>query len=173
MSIDSLPEGYPRCSGCGVVFQSDAEITGHECPETVYIASSFNLKERVQRVYDALTDAGYGVPDVWWDESREQADLKTIDEPDHYWYQLNVVQRRAERHWRNIEEADVFVIVAPEEGTKKFNGANIELGYAIASGCACYSVGRLERSAMYEPVVQTDVVDELLRELGPPDVVVR
>lgn len=133
---------------------------------TVYLASSFSLKERVERAYQALTDAGHAVPDVWWDESREQADLKVIDLPDEEWYEHPKVQQRAERHWTTIEEADAFVIVCPPFGeTKKFNGAYAEFGYAHANGLDCYSLGTLERSAMYEPVTQTDSVEELLEEL--------
>lgn len=134
----------------------------------VYVGSSFSLKDRVQRVYETLTEAGHNVPDVWWDESREQADLKVIDVPDEEWYEHPTVQQRANRHWRWIDECDVFVIVAPENRTKKFNGANIELGFAIASGSDCYSVGRLERSAMYEPVTQLDSAEDLAAELGTP-----
>lgn len=134
----------------------------------VYLASSFNLKERVQHVYDELTDAGHKVPDVWWDESREQANLKTIDVPDEEWYQHPTVVERANRHWEWVNECDIFVVVCPYDGTKKYNGAAVELGYAIASGSDCYSVGRLERSAMYEPVTQLDDAQELLDELGRP-----
>jgi hypothetical protein len=126
----------------------------------IYIASSFDLKDRVEHVYDRLTDHGHTIPDTWWDD-----DLKVLNEPDEDWYDHPKVVRRAARHWTNIEKCDTFVIVTPSGDTKKFNGANIELGYAIACGLDCYSVGRLERSAMYEPVTQTDSVDKLLRYL--------
>lgn len=138
--------------------------------ETVYLASSFSLKDRVQRVRDALVDAGFEIADVWWDESKEQADLKVIDVPDTQWYWTSDVQQRALRHYENIQRADVFVLVCPTSGTKKYNGANVELGYAFAHGLDCYAVGRLERSAMYVgpngvPVAQCETIGKLLSEL--------
>lgn len=144
----------------------ERETVGRE----VYIGSSFSLKDRVQHVYETLTEAGHVVPDVWWDESREQADLKVLDLPDEEWYEHPKVMKRALRHWETIEQCDVFVLVAPEEGTKKFNGANLELGYAFGTGSICYSVGRLERSAMYigpdeVPVRQVESAEELLEAL--------
>lgn len=140
---------------------SGNDTTKHE----VYIGSSFSLKDRVQHVCETLTDAGHVVPDIWWDESREQADLKVIDIPDEEWYQHSTVQRRAERHWKWVDDCDIFVIVCPFEGTKKFNGAAVELGYAIATESRCFSVGKLERSAMYEPVTQLNTAEELVEEL--------
>lgn len=141
----------------------------------VYIGSSFSLKDRVQKVHDDLIENGHDVPDVWWDESREQANLKDIDVAiEEDWYRKDIVKKRAKRHFDRIEECDVFVIVAPEGGeTKKFNGANIELGYAIATGSECYSVGRLERSAMYEPVTQLGSSRELVAELDRLESVVQ
>lgn len=127
----------------------------------VYLASSFSLKDRVQRVHDTLADEAIEVTDVWWDESREHANLKDIDVPDEEWYDLDPVVQRAGRHFRNIRRADAFAIICPRDGTKKFNGANVELGYAIAENIPCFSVGRLERSAMYEPVTQLDSAREL------------
>jgi nucleoside 2-deoxyribosyltransferase len=128
---------------------------------TIYIASSFSLTDRVQRVYEALESAGHEVPDVWWNE-----DLKQIDLPDDKWYQHPDVEAIAERHWNSIEEADAYVLVCPEEEPKKYNGANVELGYAHANGLDCYSVGALERSAMYVPVNRVGSIGELLGELN-------
>lgn len=171
---DRCDPHVPTREGRSARTESDLEVrTDGGTPDTlgndacrIYLASSFSLKDRVQHVYNTLTDAGHRVPDIWWDESREQADLKVIDVPDDEWYRHPAVQKRAARHWTYIDATDVFVIVAPPEGTKKFNGANIELGYAIATGSACYSVGRLERSAMYEPVRQLDDAAALVDALA-------
>jgi hypothetical protein len=136
-----------------------------------YIASSFSLKDRIWECHDALQDAGIGVPDVWWDESREQADLKVLDVPDPEWYAQEVVLQRAKRHYDAIEGCDLYVIVAPGDRTKKFNGANIELGYAYAQGCVCVCYGQLERSAMYvgpggQPVRQCPNIESLVEVIA-------
>lgn len=124
---------------------------------TVYLASSFSLTDRVQHIYEAITSEGHRVPDVWWNE-----DLKEIDLPDDEWYEHPDVQGIAQRHWGSIQRADTYVLVCPPETPKKYNGANVELGYAHALDLDCYAVGALERSAMYCPVTRVDSVDELL-----------
>lgn len=128
---------------------------------SVYIASSFGLADRVQRVCDALVSAGHRVPDRWWNEN-----VKTMDLPDDEWYGHPEVVAMAERHWNSIEECDTYVLVCPPSEAKKFNGANIELGYAHANRLDCYSVGAVERSAMYVPLTRLDTVDELVAVLG-------
>jgi hypothetical protein len=144
--------------------RSDREVVpvAHEA-ETVYLASSFGLSERVQTVYEALTDAGHRVPDVWWNR-----DLKELDLPDEEWYEHPDVEAIAERHWESIENSGAYVLVCPADQSKKYNGANVEFGYAHAHGLDCYAVGALERSAMYVPMTRVDTVAELLAELGEP-----
>lgn len=129
----------------------------------IYLASSFSLADRVQRVYEALDEAGHSVPDVWWHE-----DLKEIDLPDDEWYEHPDVRAIADRHWNSIKATDTFVLVCPKDEPKKYNGANVELGYAHRDGCDCYAVGALERSAMYIPVTRVDTFDELLSALDRP-----
>lgn len=132
-----------------------------EQSRTVYLASSFSLSDRVQRVYEALELAGHEVPDVWWNE-----DLKEIDLPDDEWYEHPDVEAIAERHWNSIEQADTYILVCPPNEPKKYNGANVELGYAHAHGLDCYALGALERSAMYVPVTRVESLGGLTRELG-------
>lgn len=132
----------------------------------VYIGSSFSLKERVGKLYNRLVDEGYYVPDVWWNEAKEQANLKNINESDREWYDNPRVVARAERHFACIKNCEIFIIVCPEDGTKKYNGAAVELGYAHAHGLDLYSWGRLERSAMYVPVKQTNDIDSLISSIN-------
>lgn len=131
---------------------------------TVYVASSFGLKDRIEAVYRELLNAGHRVPDVWWNEN-----VKTMDLPDAEWYDHPEVRAMADRHWKNIEYADTFVLVCPPDEPKKYNGANIEFGYALATGCECYAVGALERSAMYQPIHRVDTIAALIDELGVAD----
>lgn len=136
---------------------------------TVYLASSFSLRDRVQFVCDSLETHGFAVPDQWWHDADGQADLKEIDKSDDLWYQDERVIEKANQHWSTINVVDAFVLVAPAHDTKKFNGANIELGYAIANDLPCFAVGRLERSAMYQPVTQVGNSQQLIDELGELD----
>lgn len=132
---------------------------------TIYIASSFDLYDRVEATCEAVEDAGHSVPDVWWHN-----DLKQLNGDDEDWYTLSDVQQIAVDHYDNIANADTFILVAPKDEPKKFNGANIELGYAFAHDLDCYALGTLERSAMYVspnrvPVKQISSLHELVEAL--------
>lgn len=131
--------------------------------DRVYLASSFKLADRVERVYQALQEAGHVVPDVWWRDKR-LADQHPDAGTDEY-FEHDEVHEMALRHFQNIAECDTFVLVAPKDRSRKFNGANIEYGFALAYTLHCYAVGQIERSAMYEPITRVDTVDELVEEL--------
>ena len=70
-----------------------------------------------------------------------------------------------ERNFKGIDKADVLILVCPSDKPKKFNGANIELGYAIGKGKIVMSVGLLERSAMYHGVANFSGLDGILIRL--------
>lgn len=133
-----------------------------------YLASSFSLTDQVERVHDALVDAGHIVPDLWWRDHR-LADKHPDAGTDAY-YDHPEVAEVARQHYQNIRECDVFVLVCPDDEPRKFNGANVELGYAYAHGLNVFAVGALERSAMYVtpegvPVERVDSARELVDEL--------
>ncbi len=127
----------------------------------VYLASSFELIRKVEAIAKTLRDKGHTVTVEWWHK-----DYKKLPLSDSNWYEDARVKAISERNFRGIREADIFVLVAPTLRGKKFNGANIELGYALALEKPCYSVGRLQRSAMYVPVTKCDSIQEVLERSG-------
>jgi len=127
----------------------------------VYLASSFDLIRRVEAIAKTLREKGHTVTVEWWHKDYKKLPLEDVD-----WYEDVRVQAISERNFRGILEADIFVLVAPTLSSKKFNGANIELGYALALGKPCYSVGHLQRSAMYVPVTKCDSIEEVLETSG-------
>lgn len=134
----------------------------------VYVGSSFSLKDRVIDLVEAIEDAGHHVPCQWWER-----DVKDYDGPDHIWYkQLDTIET-AERNFGWIRWSQAFVLVAPEHQTKKFNGANVELGYAHAHNTPVYAYGQLERSGMYTPVTRYDSVLSIIRELDQIEETIR
>jgi nucleoside 2-deoxyribosyltransferase len=122
-----------------------------------YLASSFNLIEKVKITAEFLKERGHIITIEWW-----KYDYKKLDLSDKEWYKDNRVTNISSRNFGGIREAEVFILVADSEKSKKFTGANIELGYAIALGKACYSIGLLERSAMYVPVEQYNSIEQVL-----------
>ena len=123
----------------------------------VYLASSFDLIRRVEAIAKTLREKGHTVTVEWW-----QKDYKKLPLADSDWYEDARVKAISKRNFQGIREADIFVLVAPTTTSKKFNGANIELGYALALEKPCFSVGHLQRSAMYVPVTKCDSIEEVL-----------
>lgn len=130
----------------------------------VYLASSFSLRDRVEKVYQRLTNTGHEIEDIWWRDDRLRGQ-ENLDSPWHEFFKQPEVQQMAQRHWDAIERADAYVLVAPEDEKRRFNGANIELGYAYAHGLDCYAVGTLKRSVMYAPVHRYGDIGSLVRGL--------
>lgn len=125
-----------------------------------YLASSFSLVSLVQELADILRQEGHEITTEWWHTDFKQV----VQKPDADWYEDERVLAISKRNFDGIERADALILVAGKT-PKKFNGANIELGFALALGKMCYSVGALEKSAMYCPVRQFSTADELLSAL--------
>lgn len=115
----------------------------------VYIASSFDNKVVVEAVADVMMDAGHTVTVVWW-----TTDFKTAlgEMPDEEWYRHPKIASVRWRNFLGIDDADALIIVSPKK--RKYNGANVELGYAIAKKKIVVAYGELERCAMYQGVPQ-------------------
>lgn len=136
-----------------------------------YIASSFKLKDKVVQVEQALEKSGFTVLCKWWtgldyipSEHRtlnEKSDLVSNDE----FYSSPGCATAFKRDFAAVKEADFFVLVAGET-PRAFNGANIELGIAIGDGKPCFSVGVLDNSALYYPLVKCADVGGLLAKIS-------
>lgn len=131
-----------------------------------YLASSFALGPRVQRICETLESMGHVVPVQWWDHSAESHKMKAdayITEDQ--FYASRSVQMTAARDFGGVTVCDVFILVADEEKESKFNGAAVELGFALALGKPCYALGKIERSAMFAHVKRRASIDDVVREV--------
>ena len=137
----------------------------------IYVASSFKLIPIVESVVEALEDAGHTITEKWWDRAYKTKDLGLIDtqklkkiyddlDPSEF-YSKKETSKSYVLDLRGIEDSDAFVFVA-DYSPKKFTGANIELGYALALGKDCLSVGELENSVMYSGVLKCKTVSSVL-----------
>lgn len=122
----------------------------------IYLASSFELKNRVQKIAYILEQQGYEITREWWHK-----DYKEIDLPDDEWYEHEDVIKVANDNFDAIDEADIFILVCPPKEPIRMKGADIEFGYALSQGLKCYSVGKLMRSAMYQPLEKIDTLRDL------------
>lgn len=126
----------------------------------IYLASSFSLSNAVETLSNLLEAKGHIITVKWWHKDFKKA-FGTIS--DNEWYNLPKIKMICERNFRGIDKADILILFAPTIEAKKFNGANIEVGYAIGKGKRVLSVGKIERSAMYLPIERCGNMEELLR----------
>lgn len=136
----------------------------------VYIASSFKLVDRVRQVEHLLEQNGFTVICKWWtgldyipSEGRtlnEKSDVVSNVE----FYSSPGCVTAFKRDYAAVKDADLFILVAGET-PRAFNGANIELGVAIGDNKRCYSVGVLDNSALYYPVIKCKDNAELLSQI--------
>ena len=114
----------------------------------IYLASSFSLREKVERLSYNLENFGHTITVKWWLKDYKEVGSRE----DTVWYSDPIIKGISERNFKGIDEADALILVCHDEKTRKFNGANIEVGYAIAKGKKVYYFGKIERSAMYQPL---------------------
>jgi len=139
-------------------------------PKKAYIASSFKLADKVREVEHLLEKAGYTVICKWWTgldyipgEGRtlnQKSDLVSNAE----FYSSPGCETAFKRDFSAVKECDFFVLVAGDV-PRPFNGANIELGIAIGADKFCFSVGVLDNSALYYPVIKCKDNIELLSQI--------
>jgi nucleoside 2-deoxyribosyltransferase len=130
----------------------------------VYLASSFDMVQTVEAVAEYLELLGHSITVKWW--SRDGFDLrdKKADQTSDGFYKDPVCEMIFWRDYQGVTDSDAFVIVAGDI-PKKFNGANVEYGIAVALKKPCFSIGCLENSAMYYPVVKCNTLLELADKL--------
>jgi nucleoside 2-deoxyribosyltransferase len=131
-----------------------------------YLASAFDLRERVQQIAAYLERHGHVVPVQWWDPSGDAHVSKTASGSDDEFYRRASVQATAARDFGGVATCDVFVLVAHDVEIRKFNGAAVELGYALALQKPAYAIGRLDRSAMFAHVRRARSIRDVLRSEG-------
>lgn len=134
----------------------------------IYLASSFDLKDKVGKICSYLENFDIKknkieITSRWW-EFGDKKKFKYMS--DDEWYQLPMIEEVYSRAFKGIEEADALILVCPDDKTKKFNGANVELGIALAEGKKILSIGKLERSGMYKDVIRCKGVADIIDELG-------
>jgi nucleoside 2-deoxyribosyltransferase len=126
----------------------------------IYLASNFELKNKVETLSNYLEAMGHEITVKWW-----HSNTKEIRCLDHDWYLLDEVKEVSIRNFAGIKRADAVVLVCPNKEKTKFNGANVEVGYALALGKPVFSWGILDRSAMYCPIIKCRYVLDLGYEL--------
>jgi len=140
----------------------------------VYLASSFALIPRVEELTLALENAGHQITVRWWSREYDipgEGKVKTTDlkkrykklkQEEFYGHPETEFSYRADL--KGVEDADAFIFVAGK-APRPFNGANVELGLALAWGKPCYVYGILPNSVMYWNTTRCDSISALIEAL--------
>ena len=140
----------------------------------LYLASSFSLIHRVKDLASILEAAGHEITCKWWSRQYDipgEGKVATTVLKRRYrsivsekFYALPETELSYEADLQGIRDADAFIFVA-DDRPRAFNGANVELGIALAWGKPCYVYGRLRTSVMYLRVHRVKTVSSLLDSL--------
>jgi nucleoside 2-deoxyribosyltransferase len=129
----------------------------------IYIASSFELKDKVLDLVKKLEAKGHKITCRWWlIDFKKEVQTETLED----WYSVPLIRVICTRSLRSIDRSDALILVCPDNAPRKFNGANIELGYAIARNIPVISFGQIDQSAMYESLIRTHTFAELFTVLA-------
>lgn len=122
----------------------------------IYIASSFRFTEQVRELARQLEKRLHTITCRWWLVDYKIAlDIADNDQ----WFSQPIIRTIYARSFKAIADADLLILVAPE--ATRFNGANIEVGIALALHKPVVCLGELERSAMYEPLIRCPTMADL------------
>lgn len=140
----------------------------------IYVASSFSLIDKVEAVVKELESVGHEITIKWWARAfnipseglvhtielkKRYANLKPQD-----FYARPECKWSYETDFIGVKDADILVLVV-DDIPRAYNGANIELGIALSDNKRCYSIGNLENSALYYPVIKCKSIIELLEAI--------
>ncbi len=121
-----------------------------------YLASSFKNVKQVKELATEIEARKHIITCRWWLCDYKVALGKVEDD---IWFSQPIIRTIYRRSHKAIEDADILILVAPKPC--KFNGANIEVGIALGLHKPVICFGKLERSAMYEPVIRCSTFKEL------------
>jgi len=140
----------------------------------IYIASSFTMVDDVEALAKTLELHGHSITVKWWTREYEiegehihTTELKvTNDNLDRDTF--NNLNETTRSYWDDLNgvlDCDVFIFFA-ETNPRKYNGASVELGIALACFKPCFLLGELENSVLFSQLIHCDTVKELLNRIN-------
>lgn len=109
-----------------------------------YLASKFAFVEDLKKIVEILELRGHTITCKWW----TFPDIKSMSVSDKEWWDLSITYSYMSRDLAGIDNCDIFVLVS-KDTPQSFNGASLELGYALAKDKLCFIIGKIDRCAMY------------------------
>lgn len=128
----------------------------------IYIASSFSLIPKILELVNQLELLGHLITVKWWERQHLKNQFAMLNAD--VFYARPECEYAFKTDLEGIKNSDILILVADDK-PRAYNGANIELGMALALNKPCYSIGNLENSAMYYTVIKCTTVDDLILKL--------
>jgi len=129
----------------------------------IYVASSFDLADRVSKVCEALEKEGHKVQVKWW-LSKELRDTRDVLSREDF-YSDPLCKIMYDRDKLGVDNADILVFVANKE-IRSFGGALLELGMAVERDIPCICLGNLKNTVMYYPLYWVNSISELVEKIS-------
>ena len=123
----------------------------------LYLASKFAMKDKVDTLSKFLQLKGHQITCIWWED-----DVKRIRSTDKEWYQLPIIKYICSRDFQGVDNADALILISNKDEPMSFNGANVELGYALAKNKKVIIFGKVDRNALYSNCIFCDDLYSLL-----------
>ncbi len=121
------------------------------------------MSHLVEHLSNELMDRGYIITAFWWKWHGKQQ-LKLLARED--FYIDNRIKFIKKRDLFAIDECDILVLLADPNEELDFNGANFELGYAVAKGKKVYIIGKLGLCALYSGIMFFSDINEFLEHIS-------
>jgi len=130
----------------------------------IYIASSFSLLDDIESLVYQLELEGHEICVKWWTRIELKHKFAPL-EPDTF-YNEPECKYAFERDLQGIKDCDCLIFYADHDNERKYTGASVEIGIAIALNKPVYSLGRIQNSAMYYPLIRCKNRYELFKNLN-------
>ncbi len=130
-------------------------------PKTVYVASNFTYRDKVKKIVEILKQYNIHQTYDWWNHEFKHPSLS-----DDAYYNKEEVKQARRTDFKGIDDADNFIIVSSIHKALHLNGANIELGYAIAKQKHIYILGKVKRTPMYEGLPRYNNIKDIISKIN-------
>lgn len=139
-----------------------------------YLAISFDLVDKVEKVCKEIEGYGHSINVKWWSReydipnegkvSTTVLKKKFLNIESDIFYNKPETRRSYLDDFKGVVNADIFIFIADEK-TKIYNGANVELGITLANNIICFSIGKLTNSVLYYDVLRRNSIEDILKEI--------
>ena len=129
----------------------------------IYLASSFSLFEKIEKVCKSLKNEGHEILVRWWDRVHLKKKVSILEADD--FYKEPECKYAFERDLQGVKDCDALIFVASDE-MKLYTGASVEIGMAFALDKPVYSIGVFKNSAMYYRINRCQDIQEVISLLS-------